>query len=66
MEEETMDLEEFKAKLDELLAGAEIYIPWPQLAEILRDRATPWRRLTESSPPLGGGRRNGRTSPNGR
>ena len=33
-----MDLEEFKAKLDELLAGAEIYIPWPQLAEVLRDK----------------------------
>ena len=34
-----MDLEEFKAKLEELLEGAEIYIPSPQLAEVLRDKA---------------------------
>ena len=34
-----MDLEEFKAKLDELLEGAEIYIPSSQLAEVLRERA---------------------------
>ena len=34
-----MNLDEFLAKLEELLADAEIHIPWPQLAEVLRDNA---------------------------
>ena len=36
--EETMNLDEFLAKLDELLGDAEIHIPWPQLVEVLRDK----------------------------
>ena len=34
-----MDLDEFQEKLDELLADAGHHIPWPQLAEVLRDKA---------------------------